>query len=298
MKAKYRFTAVLLLSVAACAALFVRVYGTGRQAERAGGEGILAVASFYPVYVAAEQVAGGCENIRIECLSEPQSGCLHDFVLTPEDMQLLSSADLFLVNGGGMETFLEEVAAQYPSLTVAETADGLVSEENAHAWMGIAKYRAQVDAVLNALCKASEDDAPQLKANAAAYDAKLMTLKEQQEALRDVLAGSKVISFHEAYEYLAEDYGLEIVYTLDLDEERQVSAGEVADVLKTVKEEGVRVILAEELYGADMAETIRKEADVAVCFLDTLVRGDYGADSYIDGMQQNINLLKEAFGVN
>ncbi len=72
----------------------------------------------------------------------------------------------------------------------------------------------------------------------------------------------------------------------------------MADVLKTVKEEGVRVILAEELYGADMAETIRKEADVAVCFLDTLVRGDYGADSYIDGMQQNINLLKEAFGVN
>ena len=43
MKAKYRFTAVLLLSVAACAALFVRVYGTGRQAERAGGEGRVSV---------------------------------------------------------------------------------------------------------------------------------------------------------------------------------------------------------------------------------------------------------------
>ena len=58
------------------------------------------------------------------------------------------------------------------------------------------------------------------------------------------------------------------------------------------------MILAEGANGAKMAETVQKEADVAVCFLDTLVRGDYGADSYIDGMQQNINLLKEAFGVN
>ena len=296
MKAKYRFVAVLLLSVAACAALFVKAYGTEKQAGQ--GNRLFVAASFYPVYIAAENVVGSCEGISVKCLSEPQSGCLHDFVLTPEDMQTLSSADLFLVNGGGMETFLEEVAAQYPSLTVAETADGLVAEENAHAWMGIAKYRAQVGAVSDAICQAAKGDVQQLKANAARYDAKLQGLQEQQEGLRDAIAGSKVVSFHEAYEYLAEDYGLEIVYTLDLDEERQVSAGEVADVLKAVKDGGVRVILAEGAYGAKMAETVQKEADVAVCFLDTLVRGDYGADSYIDGMQQNINLLKEAFGVN
>ena len=116
MKAKYRFVAVLLLSVAACAALFVKAYGTEKQAGP--GNGLFVAASFYPVYIAAENVVGSCEGISVKCLSEPQSGCLHDFVLTPEDMQTLSSADLFLVNGGGMETFLEEVAAQYPSLTV------------------------------------------------------------------------------------------------------------------------------------------------------------------------------------
>ena len=85
---------------------------------------------------------------------------------------------------------------------------------------------------------------------------------------------------------------------MDLDEERQISAGEVADVLKEINENDVKIILAEELYGSKLAETIQKEADVNVYYLDTLVRGDYDKESYIKGMQENINILKAAFGVD
>lgn len=296
MRNKYRFTAVLLTAVAACSVLFVCFFRSGEQQKDSGTLNV--VTSFYPVYLAAANVVGNCEDIRVRSLSEPQTGCLHDYVLTPEDMRLLSGADLFLVNGGGMETFLEEVAKQYPSLTIVKTADGLLTDENAHVWMGLSCYRAQVDAVCQALCNASEENGRQLREHAAEYDAKLAELETQQKELRDVLAGRKVISFHEAYEYLAADYGLDIVYTLDLDEERQVSAGEVADVVRAAEEEGADVILAEALYGEKTAKTIQKEADVTVCFLDTLVRGDVDRDSYINGMQKNIRLLKEAFGVN
>ena len=292
MKKKYRFTVLLLFCVTAGAYLFVRLCGAGSPAAEDGT--IQVVTSFYPVYIAAANVADGCEGLEVVNLSEPQTGCLHDFTLTPEDMQLLSTADLFLINGGGMETFLEEVASQYPALTVAETAEGLLEEENAHTWMGIAKYRAQVKAILDALCLAAGGYEKKLKANADRYDAKLAGLQSQQEELKFAAAGRKIVSFHEAYEYLAADYGLEIVCTLDLDEERQVGAGEAANVVKAV-DGGADVIFAEELYGKEMAETIQKERNVKVCYLDTLVRGDYELDSYIDGMQRNIDLLKEVF---
>ena len=293
MKGKYRFVAALLLVVLAGAGIFVRLYGNGTPAAKDGK--LKVVTSFYPVYIAAANVAGDCEGIEVLNLSEPQTGCLHDFVLTPEDMQMLSRADLFLINGGGMETFLEEVASQYPSLAVVETAEGLLDGENAHVWMGIARYRAQVSAVLDALVRMAGAYQDELKANAAAYDAKLAGLQEQQEELKDAIAGGKIISFHEAYEYLAADYGLEIAVTLDLDEERQVGAGEVTEVINAIKTDGADVILAEALYGREMAETIQKEADVKVCFLDTLVRGDDSLDSYINGMQENINILRKAF---
>ena len=44
-----------------------------------------------------------------------------------------------------------------------------------------------------------------------------------------------------------------------------------------------------------MGDTVESETDAKICYLDTLVRGDYDADSYLNAMQQNITLLKEAF---
>ena len=82
---------------------------------------------------------------------------------------------------------------------------------------------------------------------------------------------------------------------MDLDEERQVSAGEVAEVLQAINEDGTSLILAEELYGKSMAQTVQKEADVSVIYLDPLNRGDYEADSYLLGMEHNIELLEAYF---
>ena len=79
-----------------------------------------------------------------------------------------------------------------------------------------------------------------------------------------------------------------------MDEERQVSAGEVADMLKLIQEHGVQLILAEELYGKRMCETLQKEADVKVVYLDTCVRGDYHADSYLNAMEENLAKLEQA----
>ena len=94
---------------------------------------------------------------------------------------------------------------------------------------------------------------------------------------------------------VAEDYGLQVNYLLDLDEERQVSAGEVSDVLSAVRKGHVKYILAEELYGKSMGDTIRKESDAKVLYLDPLNRGTYEKDSYINGMKKNMEILEEAF---
>lgn len=294
MKAKYRFVAALLAAVAFGAVLFVRLYGDGRPQKEDGR--IRVAASFYPIYIAAKNIVGDCPGIELVSLSEPQAGCLHDYVLTPADMKLMSTADLLLANGGGMESFLTDVAAQYPQLVITETAD-VLPDENAHVWMSVKRYRTQVAAIADALYETAGENLKTLQSNAREYDAKLAELEAQQEEIRTAAAGRNIVSFHEAYEYLAEDYGLSIAYTLDLDEERQVGAGEVADVLNVIWEDEADILLAEETYGSEMAAVVQMEADVKVCFLDTLVRGDYEPDSYIKGMQRNIDCLKEAFGV-
>ena len=236
--------------------------------------------------------------MRLENLSEPQTGCLHDFQLTPEDMKLLSTADVFIINGGGIESFMKDVAAAYPDLTIIEACENVQllaeeDEENAHAWMSIAAYETQVQTIADELGKADPTHKDLYVANAKAYKEKLEPLKERQKKIAEAANGQNVILFHEAYDYVAEDYGLNVSYVLDLDEERQVSAGEIADVLAAVKKDHVKYILAEELYGKSTGDTIEAESDVKVLYLDPLNKGNYDADSYLEGMAKNMDILEQ-----
>lgn len=298
------------------------------------------VTSFYPMYIATLNIVDGVDGVRLENLSEPQTGCLHDFQLTPGDMKLLSTADVFVINGGGIESFMSDVAKAYPKLDVVEACEdvALLSEdddetdgahdhdhdadaesesdhdhdhdadaesdsdhdhdhgdENAHAWMSVPRYRTMVQTIASRLAEKDAKHADEYYANAKAYDAKLAVLEEKIDSLKSLTGGQNIIIFHEAYEYVADDFSMNACYLLDLDEERSVSAGEVKQVIGAIKDDGVSVILAEELYGKSMGDTVSRETDVHMVYIDPLNRGDYDKDSYLDGMEHNIELIKDAF---
>ena len=296
-KNKYVFVLVMLVVITVVSGLLTNIYvkeSSSKQEEQT----LTVVTSFYPMYIAALNVIGDTDGVHLQNLSEPQTGCLHDFQLTPEDMKLLSKADVFIINGGGIESFMKDVAKSYPDLTIIEASEGIdlledEGEENAHAWMSVATYEEQVNHIAEGLAAADEKHASDYQKHADAYVVKLDALKERQQKVAETIKGQSVISFHEAYDYVADDYGLDVAYVLDLDEERQVSAGEVADVLAAVRDDHVKYILAEELYGKSMGDTVEKETDAKVIYLDALNRGDYDADSYIKGMSANIDLIEQ-----
>ena len=298
IKNKYVFTALLLILLAAAGIglteLYVR-FERGAEPE----SGFHVVTSFYPVYIAAENIIGDVGGVSLANLSEPQTGCLHDYQLTTEDMRKLSAADVFLINGGGMEHFLSEVAGRYPSLTVVNASEQIdLLADNAHAWMSIPDYMVQVQTIADGLSELYESHRKEYEANCGRYMQQLKQLLKKQQAVREQIPQSvprRSVLFHEAFAYLARDFGLQAAGSLDLDEERQVSAGEVAQVVRLVKEQAVPFILAEEQYGKQMCETVQKEADVQAVYLDPCVQGDGRADSYVRAMRENIRVLQEAF---
>lgn len=263
--------------------------------EQSAEQELKIVTSFFPMYIATENLTAGAEHVSLENLSEPQTGCLHDYQLTPEDMILLSTADVFVVNGGGIEEFLTDVAEEYPELTIIDASEGIeLLDGNSHAWMSVALHRQQVENIAEGLEQVDPENASLYHQNAHSYDHELEHLQEDQEALLEQTKDKNIIIFHEAYEYVAQDYDMNPVYLLDLDEERQVSAGEVADVLDAIQKDGVSFVLAEEEYGAEMGEMVTKETGVPVYYLNTLVRGSYDANSYIEKMQENIDVISQA----
>lgn len=340
MKNKCKFVGIMFLCILIVCTLAVMAYehtagmkGTAGGVSNSSGikkntdeadDMLTVVTSFYPMYIAALNIVDGVEGVRLENLSEPQTGCLHDFQLTPEDMKLLSTADVFVINGGGIESFMSDVAKAYPKLDVVEACEdvALLSEddadsdhdhdheadaesdsahdhdhgdENAHAWMSVPRYRTMVQTIASRLAEKDAKHADEYCANAKAYDAKLAVLEEKINSLKSLTNGQNIIIFHEAYAYVADDFSMNACYLLDLDEERSVSAGEIKQVIGAIKDDGVSVILAEELYGKSMGDTVSRETDVHVIYIDPLNRGEYDKDSYLYGMEHNIELIKEAF---
>ena len=198
------------------AAIFVVAFGCTffiyqKQEKNAKAEDLTVVTSFYPMYIAALNVCDGVEGIHLENLSEPQTGCLHDYQLTPEDMKLLQTADVFIVNGGGIENFLTDVAKACPNLTIINASQGLdLIEDNAHAWMSVALHEKQVDNIAEGLAAADADHSKAYAKNAKAYQKKLQALEKQEEEMTQYTKGRSVVLFQEAYEYLARDLGLEV----------------------------------------------------------------------------------------
>lgn len=372
MKNKCKFVGIMFLCILTVCTLAVMAYEHAYEhtAGKAGAAGemsdasdnakntdeaddmLTVVTSFYPMYIATLNIVDGVEGVRLENLSEPQTGCLHDFQLTPEDMKLLSTADVFVINGGGIESFMSDVAKAYPKLDVVEACEdvALLSEddadsdhdhdhdadaesdsdndhdheadtesdsdhdhdheadtesdsahdhdhgdENAHAWMSVPRYRTMVQTIAFRLAEKDAKHADEYYANAKAYDAKLAVLEEKINSIKSLTNGQNIIIFHEAYAYVADDFSMNACYLLDLDEERSVSAGEIKQVIGAIKDDSVSVILAEELYGKSMGDTVSRETDVHVVYIDPLNRGEYDKDSYLDGMEHNIELIKEAF---
>lgn len=364
MKNKCKFAGIMFLCILIVCTLAVMAYehtagmkGVAGGASNASGNTkntdesddiLTVVTSFYPMYIATLNIVDGVEGVRLENLSEPQTGCLHDFQLTPEDMKLLSTADVFVINGGGIESFMSDVAKAYPKLDVVEACEDVAllsdaesdsdhdhdhdadaesdsdhdhdheadtesdsdhdadtesdsahdhdhGDENAHAWMSVPRYRTMVQTIASRLAEKDAKHADEYYANAKAYDAKLAVLEEKINSLKSLTNGQNIIIFHEAYAYVADDFSMNACYLLDLDEERSVSAGEIKQVIGAIKDDGVSVILAEELYGKSMGDTVSRETDVHVIYIDPLNRGEYDKDSYLYGMEHNIELIKEAF---
>ena len=138
--------------------LAVTAAGCGTQQQGGHDKKFRIVTSFYPMYIDAINITKGVDGVEVINMTKPQTGCLHDYQLTTEDMKTLEKADAFIVNGAGMESFLDKVIKQQKNLKVIDASksdeinflkDG--DEINPHVWLSVTYSIAQVEAITSQL---------------------------------------------------------------------------------------------------------------------------------------------------
>ena len=260
------------------------------------------VTSFYPMYVATINITKGIDGVEVKNMTKPQTGCLHDYQLTPADLKTLEKADAFVVNGAGMEAFLDKVVKQQEKLKIIDASkeidllkDG--TEDNPHVWVSITNAIKQVRNIEEQLIAADPKHADQYKENADAYAAKLESLKQEMHAAIDPLPNKNIVTFHEAFPYFAKEFNLNIVAVIEREPGSDPTPKDIEETVNKVKSLNVKALFAEPQYPEGAAQTISKESGAKVYTLDPVVTGnadETAADAYINAMKKNAQVLKEA----
>lgn len=288
----------LLLLVIMC---FMALGCDSKQAEK---KDFTIVTSFYPMYIDVINITKDVEGVKVINMTKPQTGCLHDYQLTTEDMKTLEQADVFVANGAGMESFLDKATKQNKNMKVVEASnykdinfikDG--DEDNPHVWMSVTYSIAEVKAITAALCEADPANKDAYRKNALDYCMKLEKLKKEMHEELDDLPHKDIVTFHEAFPYLAKEFKLNIVSVIEREPGTEPTPQELETTIAKVNTLPVKVLFTEPQYSPAAAETIAKETGAKIYQLDPVVTGEANLeamDAYISAMKKNMNILKEA----
>lgn len=288
---------ITVLSLCACGRSPV-----SSPAEELEGNKLQVVTSFYPMYVFTKNITAGIDGVTLINMTEAQTGCLHDYQLSPDDLKLLESADAFIINGAGMEAFLDKVISQNPDLKIVEASKGLelikdsTGEDNPHVWVGISGAIAEVRNINRQLSEIDPAHQSQYQTNTDTYIAKLEALRDKMHQELDVYSGQSIITFHEAFPYFAKEFNLKIAAVVEREPGSEPTARELADTMRVIGDQKVKALFAEPQYPAKSADTIAQETGLKVSYLDPAASGpkDAPADSYEKIMEANLQVLKEA----
>ncbi|HST43559.1 MAG TPA: metal ABC transporter substrate-binding protein [Conexibacter sp.] len=296
-----RLRPTALLSLAAVAALAVAGCGSDDDGANGGATtsggadvgSVNVVATTTVLGDLAREIGGGA--VEVTQLLQPNSDP-HDYEPRPDDVVATSKASLVLESGDGLDEWIEDVVDQSAGnptlLDVAETLpvqrsgedeehdhaeedhaeDEHAEEEHDHGdvdphwWHDPTNVEAAAATVRDALTRANPEGRALYARNADAYVAKVRAL---DRGIRQCLAGvpaaqRKLVTDHDALGYFADRYDVEIVGAVipSLTTQAQPSAGDVADLAKLIRREGVRAVFPESGSNRKLPEAVAQETGI------------------------------------
>ena len=286
---------VVALIVLVTTIVILNINKNSKKAEDEGKTKI--VTSFYPMYIIAENLVQGANNVELVNMADVNVGCLHDYTLTTEDMKEVEDADIFIINGLGMEKFLEKVINLNGDMYVLDSStniQNLIKDEdeiNPHIWTSINNYILQVKNISKELQNKDAINAQVYKENEEKYVEKLENLKEEYlEELKD-LEGKKAVILNESFEYMAQELKIDATTIKTDHEESTLSAETLKNVIDKMKNENISMIILDKNDNKSNAETIANETGAKIYELNSGLTGSLEKDTYIEQVKENVNCL-------
>lgn len=287
---------VVLLAFTAC----------GGTKTDSSSDGTLAVSVTFDALGEFAGAVGGDKvavSVIIPTGTEP-----HDFEPKAQDLVGLSSADVFVYNGLGMESWAENavsaannekliaVDASTAADVLENTGEGVIAEHgqyDPHLWLGIKGAETEVTNIKNAFVQADPANKAYYEANAQSYIDQLEALYNDYSAKFAAVEKKSFVTGHAAFGYLCRDFGLTQNSVEDVFAEGEPSAQQLAELVDYCRQNGVTTIFAEEMASPEISQTLANEVGASVKTIYTMESAENGL-SYLERMADNLSEIYDA----
>ncbi len=293
----FRKAGVILLAVILIASPVLLMGGCQSRPTLSSDAGLVIVTSFLPMYIFTANLVVGVDGVSLSNMASPDVGCLHDYQLLPADMIKIESADIFVFNGAGMEGFLVELAGENGDVTLIDASEGIEllpmadGTDNPHVWLSVRLAIQQVRNISRSLQAADPGHQALYKANEEMYVKKLAAIDDLYRERLKTLGRRDIITFHEAFPYLADEYGMTIAAVIEREPGSEPSAAALAQTIDLIRQTGTPALFAEPQYSPIIAQTIAAETNAQIYNLDPIVTGKAAAGTYEEKMMANLDVL-------
>jgi zinc/manganese transport system substrate-binding protein len=181
----------------------------------------------------------------------------------------------------------------------ADHEDHHHGEFDPHAWQDLSNGRIYVDNILTGLVDIDPEHAGTYEANATTYGKELAALDAEIRATLERIPAErrKVVTSHDAFGYFGRAYGIEFLAPVGMSTEAEPSAGEVASLIRQIREEGITAVFVENITDTRLIEQITAETNAKIggtLYSDALSGPDGPASSYLEMFRHNSAALTNA----
>ena len=266
-------------------------------------------ATTLPVYELTSRLCEGTDITVTRLVTESVS-CLHDYALNVNQVKSAESAEVIVMNGAGLEEFMEDIlhksgylidASYGISLLECEEEedhghdhghDGHDHDVDNHIWLSPVNAAIMAQNICDGLSGIYPAQEAVFRTNLAELLADLEALQAYGETQLAELSCRELITFHDGFGYLAESFGLTIIRAMEEESGSEASAAELIELIEEVEHHDLPAIFTETSGSVSAAAVISRETGIPTYTLDMAMSGD----SYFEAMYHNIDTLKEALG--
>jgi zinc transport system substrate-binding protein len=258
--------------------------------------------TLHPYYSWTTNVVGKLPGFEVRPIlpGEIDAG---DYQPRPEDIKKLADLDAIVINGIGHDDFIlpmikasgnKKIVIIRPNAETPQMRSIHGAAINSHTFISFTNAIQQTYAIEKALATLRPELAAGLQKNAADYARRLRWIKAQAAAQLADARITRVVTVHDGYGYLLQEFGLEVAGVVQPAHGLTPSATELEAMVKLLKREKIRVVFSEESFPPALLKVLSDEAGVRVYTISHIASGAYTPEKFEKEMQKNADTMVRA----